>query len=44
MAEHRQKLEHFMSGVERRNPGEPEFLQAVRDCWFLSGLEWCETC
>ena len=24
-------LEQFMSGVERRNPGEIEFIQAVRE-------------
>ncbi len=31
MPDPRQQLEDFMSGVERRNPGEPEFLQAVRE-------------
>ena len=31
MSDQRNKLEHFMSGVERRNPGETEFLQAVRE-------------
>ena len=27
----KQKLEHFMSGLAKRNPGEPEFQQAVRE-------------
>ncbi len=26
-----QELEHFMAGLEKRNPGEPEFQQAVRE-------------
>ncbi|MFK8024101.1 MAG: NADP-specific glutamate dehydrogenase [Ilumatobacter sp.] len=26
-----QELDHFMHGLERRNPGEPEFHQAVRE-------------
>ncbi|MEM9561721.1 MAG: NADP-specific glutamate dehydrogenase [Actinomycetota bacterium] len=29
--ETRDRLEHFMAGLERRNPGEPEFHQAVRE-------------
>src|SRR5688572_3345537 len=28
---HRAEIEKFMSGLERRNPGEPEFHQAVRE-------------
>ena len=27
----REKLDHFMTGLVRRNPGEPEFHQAVRE-------------
>ena len=31
MTSEHQDLEHFMAGVERRNPGETEFVQAVRE-------------
>ena len=30
-AEHRAEIDHFMHGLMRRNPGEPEFHQAVRE-------------
>ncbi len=31
MAEAKQELDHFMQGLAKRNPGEPEFQQAVQE-------------